>query len=280
MTNIELNFNMAIIELKNVSVSYNSHEALKDISCAIEPGDFIGLVGPNGAGKTTLIKAIFGLVPVKEGSIELFGTPAKKFANWGKIGYLPQQSSSINPLFPATAREVILLGLLSQKKWPRKVTKADKIKVNEIAEKLKITDLNKRMLSELSGGQQQKVLLARSLVSMPEILIFDEPSTALDPDSRESFFQLIKELNKNSGIAVILITHDTGYVGRFAEKLMYLDKKMIYYGKFSDFCKSEKMGQYFGEHHQHIICHQHTDASDAHHHTHYPPHDSTKGEKI
>ncbi|HBG28693.1 MAG: ABC transporter ATP-binding protein [Planctomycetes bacterium GWF2_41_51] len=271
---------MAIIDIKNVSVSYNSHEALKDISCKVETGDFIGFVGPNGAGKTTLIKAIFGLVPVKEGNIELFGTPAKKFTNWDKIGYLPQQSTSINPLFPANVREVVLLGLLSRKKWPRKITRHDRTKVDEIAEKLKIGHLKKRMFSELSGGQQQKVLLARCLVSEPQLLIFDEPSTALDPDSRESFFELIKDLNIKSKIAVILITHDTGYVGRFAEKLLYLDKNLIFFGKFSDFCKSEKMGLYFGEHHQHIICHQHHDASDKHHHTHYPPHDAIEGEKI
>lgn len=248
---------MSIIEIKNISVSYNHHDALKDVSFSVESGDFIGLVGPNGAGKTTLIKAIFGLVPIKNGDIELFGISIKKFGNWGRIGYLPQQSLSINPLFPVNVEEVIFLGLLSQKKWPKKITKADKTKVDEIAEMLKISDLRKKMLSELSGGQQQKVLLARSLVSMPEILIFDEPSTALDPDSRESFFAIIKELNQKKGIAVILITHDTGYIGRYADKLLYLDKNMVYFGRFSDFCKSQKMREYFGEHHQHIICHQH-----------------------
>ena len=247
----------AIIEVKNISVSYNHSEVLKDISFSVEPSDFIGLVGPNGAGKTTLIKVIFGLLPVTSGSIELFGRPQKKFSAWGKIGYLPQQLSSINSLFPATVEEVILLGLLSQKKYPKKITNTDIIKADNIAEQLKITDLKKRMLYELSGGQQQKVLLARSLVSLPELLIFDEPSTALDPDSRESFFQLIQELNKKSGIAIILITHDTGYIGRYADKLLYLDRKMVYFGKFSDFCKSEKMRSYFGEHHQHLICHQH-----------------------
>ena len=122
---------------------------------------------------------------------------------------------------------------------------------------LGIFDLKKRMLSELSGGQQQKVLLARALVSNPEILIFDEPSTALDPESRESFFQLIQKLNKKNGTAVILITHDTGYIGQYANKLLYIDKSLVYFGKFSDFCQDEKMNAYFGKYEQHIICHQH-----------------------
>ncbi len=248
---------MAIIKLNNVSVSYNSHEALKDISFAIEKGDFIALVGPNGAGKTTLVKSIFGLVPINAGDIELFDTPAKKFTNWGKLGYLPQQSSTINPLFPATAEEVIELGLLSQKKNPKSITAEDKKSVDAIVEKLRITDLKKRMLSELSGGQQQKVLLARCLVSKPQLLIFDEPSTALDPDSRDYFFELIKDLNEQDGIAVLLITHDAGFVGKYAEKLLYIDKKIVYFGNFGEFCKSDDMRQFFGEHYQHIICHQH-----------------------
>lgn len=253
---------MTIIDIKNLSVSYNSHEALKDVSFSIVNGDFIALVGPNGAGKTTLIKTIFGLTPLKAGNIEIFDTPARKFTQWSKIGYLPQHSSTINPLFPATAEEVIQLGLLSHKANPKSITDKDKLQVDEIAEKLKISDLKKRMLSELSGGQQQKVLLARCMVSKPQLLIFDEPSTALDPDSRDSFFELIKKLNKEDGIAVLLVTHDAGFVGKYAEKLLYIDKKIVYFGKFSEFCKSDEMRAFFGEHHQHLICHQHHTESD------------------
>jgi zinc transport system ATP-binding protein len=246
-----------IIETKNLSLHYGQTEALKDVSFAIEQGDFVGLAGPNGAGKTTLIKAILGLLPISKGKIELFGKTKEKFNEWGKIGYLPQKFSTINALFPATVDEVVMLGLLSQKKFPKKITASDQRKVNDILQELDISDLRKRMLSELSGGQQQKVLLARALVSSPEILIFDEPSTALDPESRESFFQLIQKLNKQNGIAIILITHDTGYIGQYANKLLYIDKSLIYFGKFSEFCKDEKMNSYFGKFGQHTICHQH-----------------------
>lgn len=246
-----------IIETKNVSVHYGQTEALKDISFAIEKGDFVGLAGPNGAGKTTLIKAILGLLPVSKGKIELFGKAKEKFNDWGKIGYLPQKKSTINALFPATVDEVVMLGLLSQKKFPKRITTSDYKRVNEILQELGISDLKKRMLSELSGGQQQKALLARALVSNPKILIFDEPSTSLDPESRESFFQILQKLNKQNDIAVILITHDTGYIGQYANKLLYIDKGMIYFGNFSDFCTSEKMNLHFGKYSQHIICHQH-----------------------
>ena len=246
-----------IIETKNLSVSYGQTEALTNVSFTVEKGDFVGLAGPNGAGKTTLIKTILGLLPTSKGEIKLFGKTKEKFNDWGKIGYLPQKLSTINTLFPATVDEVVTLGLLSQKKFPRRITANDQKRTSETLRELGIFDLKKRMLSELSGGQQQKVLLARALVSNPEILIFDEPSTALDPQSRESFFQLIQKLNKKNGTAVILITHDTGYIGQYANKLLYIDKSLVYFGKFSDFCQDEKMNAYFGKYEQHIICHQH-----------------------
>ena len=131
------------------------------------------------------------------------------------------------------------------------------MKAQEILDKLNISDLKDKMISKLSGGQQQKVLLARALVSNPELLIFDEPSTALDPQSRESFFEMINKLNKDLGIAIILITHDTAYIGEYANELLYIDKDLIYFGSFADFCRSEKMGAYFGNYEQHAICHQH-----------------------
>jgi zinc transport system ATP-binding protein len=246
-----------IIEAKNISAQYGQTEVLKDISFVIEQGDFVGLAGANGAGKTTLIKVILGLLPSTSGSIELFGVPMSGFKSWGQIGYLPQKYSTINELFPATVEEVVALGLLSQKKFPRRITSSDKKKVDSILNELNIVNLKKRILTELSGGQRQKVFLARALVSDPKVLIFDEPSTALDPDSRESFFRMIQGLNKDKGITIILITHDTGYIGRYANKLLYLDKSVIYYGKFDEFCISDKMSSYFGNYGQHIICHQH-----------------------
>lgn len=246
-----------IIETKNLSVYYDKIEVLRDISFAVQAGDFIGLVGPNGAGKTTLVKALLGLLPISSGRIELFDKEQNKFNSWGKIGYLPQKNSTINSLFPATVFEIVLLGLMSQKKSPKRITKNDRVKAQEILEKLNIGDLQGKMISKLSGGQQQKVLLARALVSNPELLIFDEPSTALDPQSRESFFEMINKLNKELGIAIILITHDTAYIGQYASKLLYIDKDLIYFGSFADFCRSEKMSAYFGDYEQHAICHQH-----------------------
>jgi zinc transport system ATP-binding protein len=247
----------SIVEIKNLSVSYGATCALEKISCQIEKGDFVGLVGPNGGGKTTLAKTILGLIPSHSGNILLFGENLKGFTDYSKIGYLPQKHTGINPLFPATVAEVVMLGLLSAKKWPKKINQNDWYNVDGLCESLGIVNLKNKLIFELSGGQQQKVMLARALASEPELLILDEPSTALDPASREVFFTRLKELNSQKQTTIILITHDTGYIGQYANKLLYIDRKMVFFGKITDFCPSGEMESCFEKSDQHIIWHQH-----------------------
>jgi zinc transport system ATP-binding protein len=121
-----------------------------------------------------------------------------------------------------------------------------------------IAPLRDKLVGALSGGQQQRVFLSRALVSDPELLILDEPSTALDPKTREQFFELAEKLNKDKGVTLIIITHDTAHIGQYASKLLYLDKRVVFYGGFADFCQSKEMERYFGPFSQHLICHQHT----------------------
>lgn len=250
-------FSSNVLSVKNLSFSFGAADILSDLSFGVLKGDFIALVGPNGAGKTTLIKTLLGLEDKYRGQVELFGVDAKKFTAWSKIGYLPQRVNTFNPLFPATVKEVVGLGLLSQKKYPKRFNAGDIKKIISILEFLGIKDLKNRPITELSGGQQQRVFLARALVSDPELLIMDEPSTALDPETRANFFKLIEKLNKDKGVTIIIITHDTAQVGQYAGKLLYLDNKIIFYGLFSDFCHSPEMEKYFGHFAQHLICHQH-----------------------
>jgi zinc transport system ATP-binding protein len=246
-----------VICIHNVSARYGGTEVLQNASFEVHAGDYVGLVGPNGAGKTTLIKTLLRLMEFDTGSIEILGKDIHSFSDWYKIGYLPQRASHFNPLFPATVREVVRLGLLSHKTYPRKFGGEDDGKIRQALQGLGIADLEERLVGELSGGQQQRVLLARALVSGPEILILDEPSTALDPQSKEKFFELMKTLNATRGITILLITHDVGQIGRYASKMLYLDKRVIFYGTFSTFCISSDMSSYFGDHAQHLICHQH-----------------------
>ena len=248
----------AILSIRNLSFSYDSTEVLSGVSFAIDKGDYIALAGPNGAGKTTLVRVILGLENKYEGTIELFGRDFKSFKDWARIGYLPQQVNDFNPLFPATVKEVVGLGLLSHKSFPRKFTKSDDTKILKALELMDIALLKDKLVGELSGGQQQRVFLCRALVSDPELLILDEPSTALDPQTREHFFALAGKLNKDKGVTLIIITHDTAHIGQYAGKLLYLDKQVVFYGGFADFCQSKEMEKFFGPFSQHLICHQHT----------------------
>jgi len=247
-----------VLSIKNLSFSYDSTEVLSGVSFAIDKGDYIALAGPNGAGKTTLVRVILGLENKYDGTIEIFGKDSEGFNEWGRLGYLPQQVNAFNPLFPATVKEVIGLGLLSHKSFPKKFTRSDETKILKTLEFMDIVHLKDKLVGELSGGQQQRVFLCRALVSDPELLILDEPSTALDPQTREHFFALAERLNKDKKVTLIIITHDTADIGQYAGKLLYLDKRVIFYGGFADFCQSKEMEKYFGPFSQHLICHQHT----------------------
>ncbi|MEN6374147.1 MAG: metal ABC transporter ATP-binding protein [Smithella sp.] len=237
-----------IISTENLTFCYNGIEVLQNISFAVEKGSYMGVAGPNGSGKSTLIKNILGILHPRQGSVYLFGQPLANFREWNKIGYLPQRLAALNSHFPGTVREIVQLGTAG-KMSPRDV--------KEVLQMMDIEHLSSRLIGELSYGQQQRAMLARALASKPELLIFDEPTTALDPQTRENFYQLTRDLNLQQGTTIILVTHDTGVLGNYARLLLYLDKKVVFLGTFENFCASSEMTGIFGRASQHIICHQH-----------------------
>ncbi|MCC6346341.1 MAG: metal ABC transporter ATP-binding protein [Nitrospirales bacterium] len=246
-----------IVSVRGLGVEYNFIEVLSDLTFEVQRGDYVGLVGPNGSGKSTLIKAILGLLRPSRGSAEVFGKNISVLKEWDKIGYLPQRIQSFNPHFPSTVEEIVSLGLVSKKSFPRRMGTKDRAAVLRALEMLNIGDLAHRLIGELSGGQQQRAFIARALVNDPELLILDEPTAALDPETRESFFSVLHRLNREGSVTVILVTHDIGSVGEYATKLLYIDKKIIFYGSFDEFCLSDPMSRFFGSSAQHIICHKH-----------------------
>ena len=242
----------------NLCFKYDGAEILHGVTLTINAGDYVGLVGPNGSGKTTFIKTMLGLLKPTSGEVALFGCSPCAFTGWEKIGYLPQKLTGFNPSFPALVREIVSLGLLGKKSFPRRLAAADAGLLDSILRLLDIQDIQHKRIGELSGGQLQRVLLARALVSKPEFLILDEPTTALDPETRDIFFNTLKALNQDSGVTIIIVTHDIADIGKYASKLLYLDKRVVFYGSFEDFCSSPDMASYFGEFAQHLICHRHT----------------------
>jgi len=246
-----------VVRTENLGCSYGTGKVLEDITVSIGLGEYVGVVGPNGSGKSTFVRALLGLVDICDGCISLFGVPGKQFTDWGKIGYLPQNMSLLNPVFPATVQETTELGLLSLKRFPRRFTRQDKEKVASVLDLLGVYDLRKKLIGELSGGQQQRALLARALVNDPQLLILDEPTAALDPETRERFYRLVSDINRARSVTVLLVTHDTGVIGQHASKMLYLDKKLLFFGGFDAFCHSKEMSELFGHQSQHIICHRH-----------------------
>jgi zinc transport system ATP-binding protein len=246
-----------IVSAQGLSFQYNSTEILADVSFSLTTGDYVGIVGPNGSGKTTLIKVILGFLEPSRGKVSLFGYRPSDFPAWHKVGYLPQKLNSFNPHFPATVKEIVALGLLSRKGFPKRISRSDDAAIDSALSLMDISPIKNELIGELSGGQQQRALIAKALVSEPELLILDEPTTALDPEAREKFFSTLQSLNERKKVTMVIITHDIGTIGKYASRLLYLDNRVIFYGTFDAFCTSSDMTDYFGEYSQHMICHRH-----------------------
>lgn len=240
-----------IIRVDNLTFCYNGTEVLSDISFTVNKGDYLGIAGSNGSGKSTLVKNILGILPPLKGNINIFSQPLTSFHQWHKIGYLPQRVSALNHHFPCTVAEIVQLG----------ITK-NPVNLRNTLDLMGIGHLSESLIGELSYGEQQRVMLARALIRKPDLLIFDEPTTALDPETRDIFYSLTDEINRQ-GTTVVLITHDTGIIGKYARNLLYLDKKIIFFGTFKDFCSSPDMTGFFGLDSQHMICHQHIKTGDS-----------------
>ncbi len=241
-----------LLKINNLSIKKNQQSILADISLTVNEGDYIGLVGPNGSGKTTLVKALVGLEKDFEGSIN-------HYVKRDKIGYLPQKIFHNEKSFPANVREIVASGVIAGKKFPRIINKEDKKNIDEIMENLDISKFENNKIGELSGGQQQRVLLARALINKPSLLILDEPTSALDPKVRSQFYNILNDINKNKKVAIILVSHDVGSIGKYTSKMLYIDRKVIFFGTYEKFCKSDEMTEYFGFVSQHQFCWRHKD---------------------
>jgi manganese/zinc/iron transport system ATP- binding protein len=182
----------APLMVHSMTVAYHDRPVLWDIDYRANAHRLIAIVGPNGAGKSTFIKACLGLIPVASGIIRFWGLPHSLQRQ--RIAYVPQRES-VDWNFPISALEVVAMGRYRMIGWCKPVNSFHRQRALECLERVGLAQFAHRQISQLSGGQQQKVLLARALVSEPELLILDEPSTALDPSSREQFFARLKELN-------------------------------------------------------------------------------------
>jgi zinc transport system ATP-binding protein len=213
-----------LIEIKDVSVAYNKKWALQNITFDLWKDDFVGVIGPNGGGKTTLLKIILGLLKPTSGSVKYFHE-GKQVSSL-KMGYLPQMNP-IDKHFPISVYEVIASGLAGEKPRFHDFSAEQKAKVEKFIVKMGLENLSKQAIGELSGGQLQRALLARAMVSDPGILILDEPNTFIDKKFEMQLNDFLKIISENT--AIIMVSHNTGTLLPLAKNLAYINKTLHYY---------------------------------------------------
>jgi len=243
-----------VIEFKEVNYSYKGKVALEKVSFNLKKGDYLGIIGPNGSGKTTLIKILVGLLTPELGSVKLFGKNIKDFNEWQKVGYVAQKAASFDNNYPSSVEEVVSLGLLSEKKFPRFYNKADKEKVLESLKKVGMLEFKNRKIGELSGGQQQRVLIARALVHDPELLVLDEPTVGVDKKTEQNFYKLLRDLNKKENITIIIVSHDISYITKHVNKVACVNRRLLFHGTHEEFCSAGILDEVLGKD-KHIVCH-------------------------
>ncbi len=223
---------MVRIKVKDVTLGYDGKNVVENLNFEIESGDFFCIVGDNGSGKTTLMKALLGLKKVSAGSIEFPDGAAN-----AKLGYLPQQAG-VKREFPATVEEVVLSGFVGSLGNRFFFTRSHKKAAKENMYRLGISALAKEPYAQLSGGQRQRVLIARALCAADDMILLDEPVSALDPVATEDTYEIICELNKNHGVTVIMITHDVGAVMKYADKVLYVGDEPKFFGSAKEYGES------------------------------------------
>jgi zinc transport system ATP-binding protein len=227
-----------VIKLENVTYRYNSDLVLEDISFKADEADLLGIIGPNGAGKTTLFSLILGLLEGYQGKITVFGEDIRNNRKvLKKIGYIPQKNI-IDKGFPATVEEIVSLGVFERK---------TKDKIISAIKTVGLLEQKHKRIGDLSGGQQQRILIAKALVNEPQLLILDEPTTGIDLETQNKFYALLRKLNSENKITIILASHDLDAINKLANKIACINRKMSFHGDAREFFGNEQLLKSYSE---------------------------------
>jgi zinc transport system ATP-binding protein len=229
---------------------------LVDIDLSIERGDFLAIIGPNGSGKTTLIKIILGLLQPSRGRVCLMGRSMSDFRDWHQVGYIPQKATHFDPLFPASVREVVAMALRPATRLPFAPKPEEDTAIGRALDTVGMSEFAHRRIGRLSGGQQQRVFIARALVHRPVLLVLDEPTTGVDTETQDRFYDLLDRLNHKEGLTIVLITHDIGIVDRHVTKVACLNQRLAFHGTHEAFCRSDTLKDLLAGGH-HLVSHHH-----------------------
>lgn len=216
-----------IIKLKNITFGYQDNIILNNINLEINKGDYVGIIGSNGVGKSTLLKLMLNEMKPLGGSVDIFGVKISEFKDWKRVGYVNQKANSFISSFPATVQEVVAMNLSSKIGLFRSINKNHLKEVDRVLDLVGIEECKHKLIGELSGGQQQKVFIARSLVNSPEILFLDEPTVGIDLSAQSEFYSLLSQLNKRLNLTIVMVSHDISIIKHEVKKLVCLKGKKI-----------------------------------------------------
>ncbi len=216
-----------IMKFKDVSFGYENKTILENVNLDITKGDYIGIIGQNGAGKSTLLKLMINSISPIKGNIELLGNDIKNFNSWEQIGYVDQKSNSFSSSFPVTVSEVVSMNLASKIGLFKRIKKKHLEEVEEVLKLVGIHEYKDRLIGSLSGGQQQKVFIARELMKSPKILFLDEPTVGIDVNGQREFYRILKELNENLNLTIVIVSHDLFIVKEEVKKLALIKDRNV-----------------------------------------------------
>ena len=220
---------MALIAMKDVTIAFEGVVAVDHVSFEVDSGDYLVIVGENGSGKSTLMRAMLGLVRPRGGRIT-YGDGLVR----NRIGYLPQQTAAQRD-FPASVEEVVLSGCVNRMGRRLFVNREDRARAETNMKLLDVYGMRKKSFRTLSGGQQQRTLLARALCATDALLLLDEPVTGLDPAAAMELYDVIRDLNKRRGVAVVMVSHDIGGALRDADKVLVMNQGVDYLGSVAEY---------------------------------------------
>ena len=232
--------NTAQLTCRDLTLGFDGKPVVSSLSFTVNKGDYLCIVGENGSGKTTLMRAILHLIPPMAGTISTGGGLRPT-----EIGYLPQQTA-VQRDFPASVKEIVLSGCLNRSGLRPYYNKEEKALARESMAMLNILDIANRCYRELSGGQQQRVLLARALCATRKMLLLDEPVSGLDPKVTAELYEVIKRLNRDNGITIIMISHDISAAAKYASHILHIGAPM-FYGTREEFLASGAAALYAEE---------------------------------
>ncbi|MCM5703448.1 metal ABC transporter ATP-binding protein [Larsenimonas salina] len=238
-----------VISLDQVSFAFGTEHVLKNVSLDVQPHEFLGLIGPNGGGKSTLLRLILGLLPPQSGQVQVLGTSPRKAAS--QLGYVPQFARFARA-FPISVEDVVLMGRLKRGRMLLPWRRRDRDSITPTLKRLGIDHLRHKPVDALSGGQLQRVLIARALAAEPRILLLDEPTASVDRDGETTLFELFSELKRE--MTVMVISHDLGFISDYVDRVACLNKQLIMHP--TEAVTADTINQLYGEqvqmvHHHH-----------------------------